>query len=329
MRFKVPILAALSGLCVACSGGDKDDTGSLPSGSECPDASAWIGDDTWPLKLTVAEDVTVCVLYNDTQDLKTNLARKARLTIRSGTYPLPDSGEGTVLLPACVSRADGTGPSSVDAGTVSSSSFTPVTGGTYYTSDIRQPMSGADDPRDLEVIVRFHSPDGEPPEPVYYDGTVRDPFAETGVDLVFCDGGYHEDGYCNGTRSPLYTCMPGDSRVEQHTVGFDGGELTVVLRLESSGDGTEPGAFVHAQGTLDGTAFVQDDYFKLLYHPEHHHFSRDFGVLFDAPIGSACGVAAYYVDPWEEAPATVVKLIDCAVEPIEERAVTSEAWERL
>jgi len=123
--------------------------------------------------------------------------------------------------------------------------------------------------------------------------------------------------------------MPEVDRIEQHTVTFEGGDLRVILRLGESGDGTEPGAFVHAEGTLDGTDFVQEDYFKLLYHPEHHHFSRDFGVLFDEPIGEACGVAAYYLDPWNEAPATEVKLIDCAVDPIEDRTVLSEDWERL
>ncbi len=74
----------------------------------------------------------------------------------------------------------------------------------------------------------------------------------------------------------------------------------------------------------------QQDYYKLLYHPYHHHFSRDFAVLFDTPIDGACGLMLLYVNPFGEAePATIVQTIDCDVNPLETRAVISETTEQL
>ena len=90
---------------------------------------------------------------------------------------------------------------------------------------------------------------------------------------------------------------------------------------------TEPAAFVRAAGNLDGQSFVQEDYWKLIYNPTHHHFSRDFAVLFDNPIGDACGLKAAEVDPWGDQPPTRVHTITCKLAEIEERSVTLETFE--
>jgi hypothetical protein len=80
--------------------------------------------------------------------------------------------------------------------------------------------------------------------------------------------------------------------------------------------GTEPGALVHAAGALDGVPFSQGDYWKLIYNPAHHHFARDFAVLFEAPIGLACGikVEAKNGDP-------VLHTVACDLANIEARTV--------
>jgi len=53
---------------------------------------------------------------------------------------------------------------------------------------------------------------------------------------------------------------------------------------------TEPAMFVAATGTLDGTTFIQTDYWKLVYLPAHHHFVRNFAVLFEGASSGACGL---------------------------------------
>ena len=47
---------------------------------------------------------------------------------------------------------------------------------------------------------------------------------------------------------------------------------------------------VPAPACTDGTQLNQADYFKLIYSPEHHHFVRHFGVLFDTPVDGTCGL---------------------------------------
>ena len=80
--------------------------------------------------------------------------------------------------------------------------------------------------------------------------------------------------------------------------------------------GTEPGALVHAEGELDGVPFSQRDYWKLLYSPLHHHIGFDFAVLFETPIGLACGikVEAKYGEP-------VLHTVACDLANIEARTV--------
>ena len=88
--------------------------------------------------------------------------------------------------------------------------------------------------------------------------------------------------------------------------------------------GTEPGAFTGASGTLDGTDFAIDDYFQLVYRPEHHHFTRHFAVVFDSPVDEACALRIEGVDPWEEEPTAQVYTADCDLGALAERAVTGE-----
>ena len=99
--------------------------------------------------------------------------------------------------------------------------------------------------------------------------------------------------------------------------------------MGESAASTEPAAFVRASGTLDGASFDQKDYWKLIYRPAHHHFQRDFGVFFDAPISGACGLKMVGLDPWEGATTVPdVELVDCDLKTVETRKTSSHVWER-
>ena len=79
-----------------------------------------------------------------------------------------------------------------------------------------------------------------------------------------------------------------------------------------------------AVGTLDGEAFDVTDYFRLVYNPEHHHFQRHFAVLFDAPIGGACGLAVR--DLGSSPDIARVERVDCALGLLDERAISSNVY---
>ena len=38
---------------------------------------------------------------------------------------------------------------------------------------------------------------------------------------------------------------------------------------------------------------IQTDYWHLVYAADHHNWSERYWVLFDAPIGETCGIAAF------------------------------------
>jgi hypothetical protein len=112
-------------------------------------------------------------------------------------------------------------------------------------------------------------------------------------------------------------------------VTFSGGEVELYIQMGDSGDSTEPAAFVRATGTLDGVAFEQTDYYRLIYNPKHHHFERDFAVLLEEPIGGACGLKIECLDPWNEPPPSRMTTVNCDLSEIEERQVTGEVFEQL
>ena len=125
----------------------------------------------------------------------------------------------------------------------------------------------------------------------------------------------------------LASCVFEGTTLNRHTIVFRGGEAVLDLRLGVSMAGTEPGIFYHANGTLDGTAFTQDAYRELVYNPAHHHFTRNFAVLFDAPIGTACGLRVDGFDPYTLA--ATVHTIDCQLQPVEARELFSAKLDRL
>lgn len=136
---------------------------------------------------------------------------------------------------------------------------------------------------------------GTPQAPVL-DGSVLDHYSSGdpndtspgyATQLELCEG-----VACDDVPEDLQfeSCNP-DYPIERHTITFDRGQIVLDVRITGEVGGAEMvGAFTAASGTLDGMAFTQKDYFKLVYSADHHHMIRSFAVLFDAPIAGACGL---------------------------------------
>jgi hypothetical protein len=80
--------------------------------------------------------------------------------------------------------------------------------------------------------------------------------------------------------------------------------------------------FARASGSYRGVAFDQRDYFKLVYSPEHHHFTRHFAVLFDAPIEGACGLELINLPGPPNAKPLRAWTVDCQLGRLAEVPVT-------
>jgi hypothetical protein len=139
--------------------------------------------------------------------------------------------------------------------------------------------------------------------------------------MYFCDG-TEED--CLYSIVVLDSCTHETGTLHTHTVELEGGELELSLRIGQSFASTEPGAFTGATGTWQGQAFEQLDYFKLIYVPFHHHFTRSFIVLFDEPIGGACGLRLSDLDPFDLEAGTAAT-VNCDLKDIDGVEITSHA----
>lgn len=120
------------------------------------------------------------------------------------------------------------------------------------------------------------------------------------------------------------SCTHAGSRLNRHDLVLDAGEVSRELRISRLSGGTEGGAFMRASGTFRGTSFDQQDYFKLIYNPTHHHFEREFAVLWNAPIEGACGLEITGLD---EALGNIAPdrayAVDCQLERLETLRVQS------
>jgi|WetSurMetagenome_2_1015567.scaffolds.fasta_scaffold279905_2 hypothetical protein len=139
--------------------------------------------------------------------------------------------------------------------------------------------------------------------------------------VELCDGSTCEDRW-----QDLFfeSCNP-DYPTYRHTIAFSGGQIVLDMRITGHvGGAVMLAAFISATGRLDGTAFSQTDYWKLVYSGDHHHFTRNFAVLFDTPIGGACGLkVANFWGNREFAPLPDVSTIQCDLSNIATLAVTS------
>ncbi|MCB9684042.1 MAG: hypothetical protein H6738_01180 [Alphaproteobacteria bacterium] len=293
----------------------------------CVDPGLFVGDAGWTLGLDVTGPGEWCATFNEARTLEQEQLLKMKLIIPRGAYTLPTAaGTSPFRLPVCFETAPGSPLQPVMAGegevTLSRST---VQQSDYYTWQSTQPIEdGAG-----HVIATFQlygstsTPAGTPPPDIELDGVNASIYEQEPLAMSLCD----LSPYCATFYSDHFVvCDPVGYDEEHHQITFTGGDVDLEFRKGGSFASTEPAVFPRATGTLDGTAFDVTDYFRLIYNPEHHHFSRDFAVIFDAPINGACGLAVRNVDPWGNPPDTRVERVNCDLSLIDTRTVLNEVF---
>lgn len=298
--------------------------------AHCPASSTFVGDAGWPQPLIVTDDAVYCARFDESRTLREELDAKSMLRVVAGTYRLPRAPtSGAFSLPLCIWQPgvvpllEGTGTLTHAADTFGST--------TYHRSTFEHPLSSGV----LSGDVSFPR-EGAATADVVLDGR---PISFFGEEDSFGFRVCPDEGECyNRDARTFDSCTY--ATVEptlHHLVLDDGGEEVEVhfdLRIGQSPASTEPGAFTRAHGTFGGTAFDQDvavdrdDYFRLVYNPEHHHFQRDFAVLFDAPIDGVCGIEVANLEPFDDYTADEAYAVGCDLTRIRELDVVSHTMER-
>lgn len=306
--------------------GDTGDTGEVdPAWAHCPDETAYVGDDAWTATIEATASAVYCGGSNEGRTLEQERAAKAKLKVVQGAWPVPHAdGAYDLALPVCTLFADTAAqPGVAGAGTtdVSPTSY----GGTTYTYLTgSQPMAATDGATwTLGHALRLVGPEGDVPAPLVLDGGMSDPTTgEGGTFTLYASGTSPYD-----VEATTFQPCVDDAWIRNvHTVTFDGGEIVLELYIEDNPIVTAPATLVRASGTLDGTAFDEDDYFQLVYKPDHHHFGRHFAVIFDAPIGEVCALRVEDVDGQAGTTTATVTAAGCDLAALGSRTVTAEDW---
>lgn len=295
----------------AGSGAGEAGSGSDARWTACPTAEEFEDQASWPDTLEVTEGAVFCATFDENRTLKEELAKKALLRVTPGSYRLPAAQQEGLSLPICIAfGANGAGVPATPRST--SHQANPFDGKVSHRYGF---VSEQPDPaRRVSTDLYLTLPEGQAPGFVL-DGDHPDLFGPTEPHngFILCES---LDESCFPERS-FDSCTHASSRLNRHQLALEGGDLTLDVRIGDSFASTEPGAFVAARGTFRGVAFEQKNYFKLIYRPTHHHFERDFAVLFDEPIDGACGlkIEAFPADP--QGPAPAAASIDCALDTID------------
>ena len=277
----------------------------------CPTASAYVGDD-WAWTVPVASTALYCGMFNETRTLEQELAAKVQLQFIQGTYAVP-SATGTVplTLPLCA-RFLTAGAQPVLAG-VGAAQVSVNPGSISIT--LTQPMlANGGDAWQLQGYI--YSPTTTAGPTATIDGAYDGGGAPVSS-VMLCKG----DCTTYVDQRRISSCAFEGTTLNRHTLVFDGGSAILDVRIGVTMAGTEPGIFWHAEGVLDGVAFTVDDYWRLVYNPAHHHFTRNFAVLFDSPIGAACGLRVDGFDPYTLA--ATVSTVACDLTKLQARALLS------
>ena len=306
--------------------GDDDDSASTTGPwLWCPPSDNYVGESSWLQSVEVTQSALYCARFDEGRSLAEEPHFKAMLRVIEGTYPLPHlAGLGSLSLPLCVQMPEGQELPTLDGTGNVDTNINTWQDTTYYSHLLEQAMEdGAGETWWMKATLRLESTvPGQQPAALLLDGSAAAPWSGVGGDFSLCPDDAQS---CSGGRHFL-ACNPTTYRLQHHSVNFVGGDVLLEVRMGESAAATEPAAFVQASGTLDGQSFEQQDYWRLIYNPTHHHFSRDFAVLFDDPIGSACGLKVINVDPWGDPPPVQVHTIDCDLSEIEERGLKSESF---
>jgi len=284
-----------------------------------------VGSSAWPLTVEVPAGATHCALFNEVRELLDEPAYKALLDFTPGTYALPlEDGDHPVALPFCLTMPQGQQvPRVAEPGTVHVTSFI-SDGNRHVSMNLTQVLvTDSADTWELAGSINVALVGGvvptlrldaqhrlEAPAVARWTLCKRDSNGECTDYLA-----YREFDSCTFSTEPL----------QRHTVTFTGGSMELELRIGQSFASTEPGAFLAAHGTLDGEAFSQTDYWKLIYNPEHHHFERHLLVLLDTPRGNGtCGIRVDHLSAHEPSLMTRLTTVDCALAELSQRTITDE-----
>jgi hypothetical protein len=252
---------------------------------ECPTAEAYAEQPAWPHPLAVTEDAVYCVTFSEAWTLKEALAAKGLLRVAPGTFRLPGAAQPALGLPLCLRASEDATPVGVTSGTATYETDT-RDGKTFASYQFEQPVEGWPGGR-LSTTLDSWAPEGQVPA-FRLDGGENDATVATWHNFFWCP----EGADCAPRHFDSCTYERTAAHQQAVTLGGGAGAVTFELRLGSSPAGTEPGAFVRAHGTFRGRSFDQRSYWRLVYSPGHHHFVRNFAVLFDEPIDGACGLQA-------------------------------------
>ena len=306
-------------------------------GQACPGSSAYVGNSAWPDQLVVTAGAEYCGHFREIRapSLEQEYAAKAKLTIAPGTYRLPNTaGTYDFALPICFERLPGLPvPTFAGAGRVqtipqNSTVDTRKAVGQRVTQPLASAGSGS---WSFSMALSYWSYAG-PAQPPVLDGNILDHPA-TGkpgdqspgyLDTIeLCDGPACDDQW----EDVVFEACNPDYPLQRHTVTLDGGQIVLDMRITGEvGGSVMTAAFARATGALHGTAFTQTDYWKLIYSADHHHFGRNFAVLFDAPIGEACGLKVVNFSR-SATPLPDVYTIKCDLSSISALTVTSAVIE--
>jgi len=264
----------------------------------------------------VTEAATYCVLFSEHQTFAEARASKAMVRFAPGNYPLGTKAGIDVMLPTCIRMRSATQPSITMAAPLSHTKDTFEATDTHHYAWVA-PIEGHPHQSALEMQFDIRASLSAAPS-MMLDGTENDledfssrHWLRLCADSADCAVGLMLDS-CTHDSGTLHT----------HSVTLEGGEIELSLRIGQSFASTEPGAFIGATGTWQGDAFEQLDYFQLIYVPFHHHFTRSFIVMFDAPIDGACGLRLSDLDPFD-LPAGNVATVDCDLKDIASVAITA------
>jgi hypothetical protein len=308
---------------------DVDTDTNDPAWEYCPPSTAWIGDESWTGTVTANTEAVYCGAFDEERTLEQELAAKMLVKIPRGTYKVPAdaSKKNAMSFPVCTKTANSSLQPQVIANPGTADVAVNPWGGVAYTYvHALQPLTVPLDKSSwwFEPTYVLVGKKGAVPNVLELNGGPNN-LDGSGIDFyVYADG----MNYYDVTSVHAKTCMDSTWTKNTHTIEFDGGNVILELWLGENTTQTAPGIFKHAYGFLDdGGAFDSDDYFQLIYRPTHHHFQRNFAVLFDAPLGKACGLKIEDVDPIDAEPTAVVHTINCDLSNIDELAVTAETIE--
>jgi hypothetical protein len=277
----------------------------------CPDASEYIGG-AWDYQAIVTNDALLCVV-NQGRTVEQAMRNKAQLRLVASSYPLPDTdGTYAVMIPACI-RVPGR-EESHHAGegvlTVSSRDI----GGTIRQYEFTQPMRVGLQRWDAGWNAHLYFPGGVQPQIIFDNRLNR---FEGGTE-VFVGYRLGVEGFEQAWQT--LPCDPAMANLRVTIATFDRGSLTVEADVysEVAFGGHAPAILRRVHGELDGVPIDQNDYDRLSHLPAHHNWGGSFLVMFEEPIGQACGIKLDVPSIDGGGPSLGAWTVDCDLAPLAE-----------